>query len=102
MYLVQILLPVTDNYGFPFHEPTFATVRRELTQRFGGVTAHMRAPATGLWKAPTGHVDRDEVVTVEVMVTGIEREWWKAYRDELAERFQQRELIVRAMEIEML
>jgi len=102
VHLVQILLPVTDNYGVAFPEPTFAEVRRELTQRFGGVTAYMRAPATGLWTGPTGHVDRDEVVIVEVMVEAIDRTWWKEYRERLARRFQQRELVVRAMAIEML
>ncbi len=102
MHLVQILLPITDNYGVPFGEPMFAGVRRELTQRFGGVTAYTRSPATGLWTAPTGHVDRDDVVIVEVMVASIDRDWWKRYRDELADRFQQRELVVRSMPIEML
>jgi len=102
VHLVQILLPITDNYGVPFGEPLFAEVRRDLTQRFGGVTAYMRAPATGLWTAPTGHVDRDEVVIVEVMVDAIDRDWWKGYRNELSGRFQQRELVIRSMPIEML
>ncbi len=99
---MQILLPVTDNDGRRFDESLFADVRRELTQRFGGVTAYMRAPATGLWKAPTGHLDRDEVVIVEVMVPTLDRDWWTGYRDELARIFEQQELVIRTMAIEML
>ncbi|HZR26116.1 MAG TPA: hypothetical protein VFA59_21140 [Vicinamibacterales bacterium] len=102
MHLVQLLLPVTDNDGHPFAESLFVDVRRELTSRFGGVTAYMRAPATGLWKAPTGHVDRDEVVIVEVMVDDLDREWWRRYRAELARTFQQQELVVRALSAERL
>jgi len=102
MHLVQILLPISDNNGRAFSEQLFAEVRRELTQRFGGVTAHTRAPATGLWKAPAGHVDRDEVVIVEVMVPSLDRAWWREYRDELARTFDQQELVVRAMAIDIL
>jgi hypothetical protein len=39
MYLVQILLPVYDNDGRPFPASSYADVRRELTERFGGLTA---------------------------------------------------------------
>ena len=46
MRLIQILLPTHDNDGQPFPHATFATVRRELTDAFGGVTAYTRAPAT--------------------------------------------------------
>jgi hypothetical protein len=102
VHLVQLLLPLTDNHGQPFGEAPFRQVRRELTDRFGGVTAFMRAPATGLWKRDEGSVDRDEVVIVEVMVETLEREWWRGYRDTLAARFRQEELIVRATPLERL
>jgi hypothetical protein len=102
MHLVQTLLPVVDEAGQRFAEGLFDTVRHELTHRFGGVTAFMRAPAVGLWKNPSGAIDRDEVVTVEVMVEGLDRPWWRGYRDELARRFQQEALVVRAIAIESL
>jgi hypothetical protein len=102
VHLVQLLLPITDNDGRTFSDMLFADVRRELTRRFGGVTAYMRAPATGLWTAPTGHVDRDEVVIVEVMVTEIDHRWWREYRGQLARMFHQQELVIRAMSIDLL
>src|SRR5512132_2990872 len=102
MYLVQALLPLVDDKGQRFGEPVFEAVRRELTQRFGGVTAFMRSPAVGLWKKPSGGIDRDEVVTVEVMVETLDRDWWRTYRDELAHTFRQKELVVRAIAIEPL
>jgi hypothetical protein len=102
MHLIQALLPLVDDAGHRFPEGAFEAVRRELTQRYGGVTAFMRSPAVGLWKRQSGDVDRDEVVTVEVMVETLDREWWRNYRDELARAFRQEELVLRAIAIEML
>jgi hypothetical protein len=100
MHLVQLLLPLYDSSGSRFDEPTFAAVREELTQRFGGVTAYMRSPATGLWKEDTGTVNRDEVVTVEVMVDHLDCDWWRQYCRRLATSFRQESLVVRAIAIE--
>jgi hypothetical protein len=101
-HLVQLLLPLADNEGRKFGEASFDAVRRELTRRFGGVTAYMRSPATGLWKKDSGEVDRDEVITVEVMVETLDPEYWRSYRDELANAFGRQSLVCRAIAIEVL
>jgi hypothetical protein len=102
MHLVQLLLPLFDNAGRRFDEKPFAAVRHELAHRFGGVTAYMRSPATGLWKSASGDVDRDEVVTVEVMVESLDRAWWRSYGQRLAQAFGQEVVVVRAIAIETL
>lgn len=102
MHLVQLLLPVFDNDGVRIAESEFAAVRRDLTTRFGGVTAYVRAPAKGLWISDSGEIDRDDVVMVEVVVPELARSWWAAYRQQLAGRFRQKEILVRAIEIEPL
>ena len=103
MHLVQILLPLRDNDGHPFPRRELSRVREELVERFGGVTAHLQAPAHGVWKdEEAGTVQRDEIVVVEVMDEALDREWWRSYREELRLRFKQEELVVRATEIEML
>ncbi|TGR72776.1 hypothetical protein EN832_34550, partial [Mesorhizobium sp. M1C.F.Ca.ET.189.01.1.1] len=66
MYLVQILLPRSDNQGEPFPRTDFDRVKEELTARFDGVTAYLQAPAEGLWK-DGGETDRDDIVVFEVM-----------------------------------
>ena len=91
MYLVQLLLPRYDD-----------EVSRELTERFGGMTAYARAPAKGEWKPAPGETVHDDIVVYEVMVETLEREWWSAYRERLEQRFDQEELIVRTHEIERL
>ncbi len=103
MYLVQILLPLRANDGSPFPAAHYRTVRDELTERFGGMTAYTRAPAEGRWKdADDEGVTRDEIVIFEVMTDALDRAWWRQYRAELEGRFAQDALVVRATALEML
>lgn len=102
MQLIQILLPVRDNRGEPYGRETFEAVRLELTERFGGVTEYSRAPATGLWEEDRGSVVRDDIAVFEIMVDGIDRDWWAEFRRRLEARLDQREIVVRAIGIERL
>lgn len=102
MYLIQLLLPLADNDGVAFPRSAFERVRNELTDRHGGVTAYLRAPAVGLWQEAPGQVSRDDVVIYEVMTPALDRAQWAAYRAQLEARFRQAELVVRASEIERL
>ena len=101
-YLVQIILPLYGASGQLFGRAPFAAVRRELTDRFGGTTAYTRAPAEGTWEDPDGRVHHDDVIVVEVMTETIDRVWWREYAAELARRFEQDTVVVRAMAYESL
>jgi hypothetical protein len=101
MYLVQLLLPLRDERGEAFPRDDLDRVQRELTDRFGGVTAYLRSPASGAW-LDQGRVDRDELVMVEVLVDQLDHAWWADYRAELEQRFRQEELMVRASPVERL
>ena len=102
MYLVQLLLPLYDNEKQPFERAAYDRVRNELAHSFGGVTAFRRAPAEGVWQDGGGAVSRDDIVIFEVMAEQLDRTWWARYRTELARRFRQEELIIRASEVERL
>jgi hypothetical protein len=102
MFLVECLLPVADNTGTHISKDEFERVRDELTERFGGMTAYTRSPASGLWADESGRVHRDEVVSFEVMTETLDREWWRAYREKLERRFRQQEIVVRATRFERL
>lgn len=91
-----------DNNGRELGAGLFGDVRRELTERFGGLTAHMRAPARGLWKTDEGEVARDDIVIFEVMAEALDRSWWSAYRRTLEQRFRQDEILIRASGVELL
>ena len=96
MHLVQLLLPLYDNRGNRLNKTLFAQVRDELVTRFGGLTAHARAPASGLWQEGAGATVHDELVIYEVMVDPLDEAWWRSYRSELETRFRQDELVIRA------
>ena len=97
MHLIQILLPVQE-----FSRQSYDALSRELTEKFGGVTAYSRAPAAGLWKETAGSTVQDDIVVYEVMVEALDREWWATYRRALERAFDQSELVIRALPIERL
>lgn len=102
MHLIQLFLPLRDNAGQAFPKARFDAVRSELAERFGGVTAFVRAPAVGLWEDDEGDVQRDDVVLLEVMAEHVDHGWWAAYRKDLEQRFAQDEVLVRATRVERL
>lgn len=102
MYLVEFLLPTFDNEGQRFPKSEFDRVRRELTERFGGVTAFLRSPAVGLWADDAGKVRRDDLAIFQVMADTLDRDWWRAYREQLELRFRQQEVVVRASSFDRL
>ncbi|MCM3879951.1 MAG: hypothetical protein ND807_07580 [Vicinamibacterales bacterium] len=97
MYLVQILLPLYDNQGHAFDAAEYTRLRVELADRFGGVTAYMRAPARGVWRDEAGETTRDDIVIFEVMTPDLDREWWTLFRKEMETHFRQESVIVRAL-----
>ena len=101
MYLVQVLLPLYDNEGVAFPAATVSQVRRELTDRFGGLTAFTRAPAEGLWKDGDKTV-KDAIVVLEVMSAALDHAWWANYRRTLESTFRQDTVVIRAQPIEVL
>jgi hypothetical protein len=102
MHLVQLLLPLYDNAHRPLSTELFGLVRRELVERFGGLTAYTRAPAHGLWKDEDTPAQRDDIVIYEVMADSLDAAWWAQYRKTLEARFCQQELVIRAHSITIL
>ncbi|MEA2875473.1 MAG: hypothetical protein QOF14_669 [Hyphomicrobiales bacterium] len=101
MYLIQILLPLFDNDGNHFDASLYADIRRELSGRFGGLTAFSRAPAEGLWR-DDGQTKHDDIIVMEVMAEGVDTEWWRAYRKSLETRFRQDVIVIRAQMVSLL
>jgi hypothetical protein len=101
MFVIQILLPLSDNQGRRFPEATLQAIHQELTSRFGGLTAFTRAPAEGVW-AHDGQHAKDDIVVVEVMTGELDRAWWGAFRQRVERELAQARLIVRAQPTEML
>ena len=103
MHLVQLLLPLRTPHGNAFPGAEFERVAAELTDRFGGMTAYSRAPASGLWQeGRSGRTEHDDIVVYEVMVDELDGAWWAGYRRTLEMRFAQEELVIRAQEMRRL
>jgi hypothetical protein len=102
MHLIQLLLPLYNNEKEPLPKELLIQVRNELVERFGGLTAHTRAPASGLWQEDGGQTTHDDLVIYEVMSEHLDAQWWSRYRTELETRFQQEALVVRAQQIRLL
>lgn len=102
MHLVQIFLPLHDNEQQAFPREEYQQVRRELTEKFGGLTVYTRAPAEGLWKLNENHTSRDDIVIFEVMAGELDAGWWRTYRHGLEKRFRQDVILVRAQQTRVL
>jgi hypothetical protein len=101
MHLVRLYLPVRDNAGQAFPVAMFRTIEAELSHRFGGVTAHLAAPASGLWRE-SGKLHADEVVIFEVLTDEADRDWWTAYRERLARDFRQKQILLMLQAVEVV
>ena len=101
MYLIQVFLPHYNELGQVFAEQHFSAVRKQLTEKFGGLTIYSRAPAKGFWKEK-GKVHKDDIIVFEVMAERLDREWWDIYRQALEASFRQEEILIRAEIIEVL
>lgn len=97
MVLIQLLLPVTA----AARADAIGETQRELAQKFSGLTAYLRSPARGLWTAPDGELEQDEVVMVEVVTDTFDRAWWRRYSAQLRSRFQQDSIHIRALPVTM-
>lgn len=102
MYLIDLLLPLYDNDRQALPSALFNEVRKELVERFGGLTAHTRAPVNGLWQEHDSHAVQDDLVIYEVMTDALDRAWWTQYRKSLETRFRQEQVLIRAHPIEIL
>jgi hypothetical protein len=96
-WLVQILLPLTDNERRPFADAVWDRLKARLVDAFGGVTAYQHTPAQGVW-APTQQArTREEVFVVEVMTAEFDVGWWTELQGDLERELRQEAIVVRAL-----
>lgn len=101
MHLIQLLLPLCDNASRPYDDDLFQSINASLVERFGGVTAFSRAPAKGSW-VNADHVEKDDVIVVEVMTKTLDRSWWLSFRQRLERDMGQAEIVIRSHAIDRL
>jgi hypothetical protein len=102
MVLIQLLLPTAIGSERRDATALLADTRRELAGWFKGITAYVRSPAKGMWTSPEGCTEADDVVMMEIVTPTFEQEWWRIYAANLAERFEQKTIHVRALPVTLL
>jgi hypothetical protein len=100
-YLVQVLLPLYSGAGRPIPSRLLKRTARELTEKFGGLTAHTRAPVEGVWKK-AGRRVKDDLLIYEVLTTRLDRRWWKACRGRLERDFEQDKVQITVYTVQQL
>ena len=102
MFVVELFLPLEKPDGTTVPEQVFDRIRAELTERFGGVTAHLQSPAVGAWKPEAAEVIHDRVVIFEVMVEDVDTSWWRQYRHQLEAELEQYQILARLHQVTVL
>jgi hypothetical protein len=100
--LFQILLPLYDNKGVLFPQDFYRHVSLELTERFGGLTAYSRSPATGFWKDSQDELNVDQIIVYEVIAEKMDKKYWKSLKEILKAQFKQEDIIIRVMETDLV
>lgn len=101
MQLVRFYLPLSDNAGVAFPRHMYDAIEAELSQRFGGVTAHLESPASGRWQHG-GATHADDVVIFEVLLAEVDHAWWRQYRTRLERDFAQTRVLVMTQAVDIL
>jgi inorganic pyrophosphatase len=100
--LIQIYLPLYEKEEKPFPGLLYKQVKKELTDKFGGLTMYTRAPAKGFWKADEHHTSVDDLLIYEVLTTDVDEQFWSNYKKALEKQFKQEEIMIRCSSIRVL
>ena len=100
MKLVQFFLPVYDNNGNAFDPRAFETLKRALTDKFGGVTVYKRTE--GYWKETDNEAKKDDILIYEVMTETVERDYWQDLKENLMAKFRQEAIMMRYFRVDLL
>lgn len=101
-YLVEVFLPLADDTGRAFPRRLHREVYRTLVARFGGVTAHARAPVRGAWRDREGTLAFDDLVVLEAMCARFDARWWQRFRKTLEKTFRQDAIVVRVQRVRLV
>lgn len=100
--LFQIFLPLYDSQGTGIPIGHYQDLKVELTEQFGGLTTYSRAPATGLWKDSNDDVAVDKIIVYEVIADKRDPSYWKNLKIALQKKFDQDEILIRCMNLELI
>ena len=101
-HLIEIFLPLNTNDGTPQPVQIFRRTREQFADQFGGETAFTRNSAKGVCLLEDNERLEDDIIVYDVMAETVDRLWWQSYKRDLAERFQQEEILIRATAVSLI
>ena len=102
MFVVELFIPLEKPDGTAVPVNVFERIKTELTERFGGVTAHLQSPAEGAWKPEAEDVIHDRIAIFEVMVEDVDTAWWRDHRHRLEVELDQHRILARLHQVTVL
>jgi hypothetical protein len=102
MYLIELFLLLYANNGEAFSKDAYLSIGKDMTKKFGGMTAFTRAPAKGFWQKSKEELVKDDIIIFEVMTKKLDKEWWSNYKILLEKTFSQDDIIIRVQQIELI
>ena len=98
----EIYLPIKFNDGNPIPDELFVEVKNEIIDNFGALTTMPpNTPVVGYWKSE-GVLYKDDIVIYTVTTAQDEDEFFKQYKNKLANRFKQLEIWIEKVPVEVL
>ena len=95
MHIVNIYLPQVNNAGLAFNEDIYLSIRKELIQKFGGLTQYDQVPAIGYWKENADKpISKDLMIHYEVICSTLTKKYWEEFRQRLEKIFQQTQILI--------
>lgn len=95
MHIVNIYLPQVNNAGIAFNEDIYLGIRKELIQKFNGLTQYDQVPAIGYWKENADKpVSKDLMIHYEVICNTLTKKYWAEFRQRLEKIFEQTQILI--------
>ena len=102
MFLIHILVPLTNNNGNKFQPQKFNKLKKLLIKKFHGLTVFSHSPAEGLWQKTKKTVKQEPIIVFEIMTETKDNKWWQDLRIKLEKEFKQEYIVIRILTMECI
>ncbi len=98
---VEIYLPTFYNNGRPVEKEQFNQTYQELIERFEAYSLKEEVRGTWLYKGKK-YEDRNQVLSIVTLDTKENRQWLSLFKETLKKRFQQIEIFMKIMPVDLI
>lgn len=98
---VEIYLPTTYNDGQPVEKEKFDLTYQEFIERFEAYSLKEEVQGVWIYKGKA-YEDRNQVLSVVTLDTKENRAWLKDFKEVLKKRFQQIEIFIKVLPVDLI